>query len=156
MGGCQTAAPAAKELPFHYLMRMVTRWCLCYVNIFFCTGRMEDRTVIVTFGRHRAWSTGVLNRKGSGITAGYGIFHRYQQKTANQGRKCVTVRVDSEENLNIPPFELMWSIIWLTAEFTGKPMWILKMRLISWIYFCTAKYRKVKSQTQKLISEIEI
>lgn len=79
---------------------------------------------------------------------GYTAFSIDISKKLRIGEENVlTVRVDSRENLNIPPFGYV--IDYMTYGGIYREAYVdLKMRLISRIYFCTAKYRKVKSQMQ--------
>ena len=89
---------------FIILMRAVTRWCAAIENIF-APEEWKDQTVIVTFEGIAHEAQVLLNGERIGEHhCGYGIFHRYQQKLRIGAENVLTVRVDSRENLNIPPF----------------------------------------------------
>ena len=79
-----------KETPFHYFDESSYQMVCCYRKHFFALEEWKDQTVIVTFEGIAHEAQVFLNgeRIGEHHCRLHGIFHRYQQKTANRGRKC--------------------------------------------------------------------
>ena len=78
-----------KETPFHYFDERSYQMVCCYRKHFFSPEEWKDQTVIVTFEGIAHEAQVFLNGKRIGEHHWlHGIFHRYQQKTANRGRKC--------------------------------------------------------------------
>ena len=103
MSDCRTLA---RRHRFIILMREVTRWCAAIENIFFSPEEWKDQTVIVTFEGIAHEAQVFLNGKRIGEHhCGYTAFSIDISKKLRIGAENVlTVRVDSRENLNIPPF----------------------------------------------------
>ena len=95
-----------KETPFHYFDESSYQMVCCYRKHFFAPEEWKDQTVIVTFEGIAHEAQVFLNGKRIGEHhCGYTAFSIDISKKLRIGAENVlTVRVDSRENLNIPPF----------------------------------------------------
>ena len=95
-----------KETPFHYFDESSYQMVCCYRKHFFAPEEWKDQTVIVTFEGIAHEAQVFLNGERIGEHhCGYTAFSIDISKKLRIGAENVlTVRVDSRENLNIPPF----------------------------------------------------
>ena len=95
-----------RETPFHYFDESSYQMECCYRKHFFAPMEWKDQTVIVTFEGIAHETQVFLNGEKMGEHhCGYTAFSiDISEKLQIGAENVLTVRVDSRENLNIPPF----------------------------------------------------
>lgn len=146
-----------KETPFHYFDESSYQMVCCYRKHFFALEEWKDQTVIVTFEGIAHEAQVFLNGERIGEHhCGYTAFSIDISKKLRIGAENVlTVRVDSRENLNIPPFGYV--IDYMTYGGIYREAYVdLKNETYLADIFLHSEIPEGQKPDAKLISEIEI
>ena len=146
-----------KETPFHYFDESSYQMVCCYRKHFFAPEEWKDQTVIVTFEGIAHEAQVFLNGERIGEHhCGYTAFSIDISKKLRIGAENVlTVRVDSRENLNIPPFGYV--IDYMTYGGIYREAYVdLKNETYLADIFLHSEIPEGQKPDAKLISEIEI
>ena len=146
-----------KETPFHYFDERSYQMVCCYRKHFFSPEEWKDQTVIVTFEGIAHEAQVFLNGERIGEHhCGYTAFSIDISKKLRIGAENVlTVRVDSRENLNIPPFGYV--IDYMTYGGIYREAYVdLKNETYLADIFLHSEIPEGQKPDAKLISEIEI
>lgn len=146
-----------KETPFHYFDESSYQMVCCYRKHFFAPPEWKDQTVIVTFEGIAHEAQVLLNGEKIGEHhCGYTAFSIDISEKLRIGEKNVlTVRVDSRENLNIPPFGYV--IDYMTYGGIYREVYVdLKNETYLADIFLHSEITESQMADAKLISEIEI
>lgn len=146
-----------KETPFHYFDESSYQMVCCYRKHFFAPEEWKDQTVIVTFEGIAHEAQVFLNGERIGEHhCGYTAFSIDIRKKLRIGAENVlTVRVDSRENLNIPPFGYV--IDYMTYGGIYREAYVdLKNETYLADIFLHSEIPEGQKPDAKLISEIEI
>ena len=146
-----------KETPFHYFDESSYQMVCCYRKHFFVPPEWKEQTVIVTFEGIAHEAQVFLNGKKIGEHhCGYTAFSiDISEKLQIGAENVLTVRVDSRENLNIPPFGYV--IDYMTYGGIYREAYVdLKNETYLADIFLHSEITESQMSGAKLISEIEI
>ena len=146
-----------KETPFHYFDEQIYQMVSGYQRILFSGEEWQGKTVLLTFDAIGHDSTVYLNGEEIGSHhCGYTAFTIDISEKLRYGEKnLLTVRVDSRENLNVPPFGFV--IDYMTYGGIYRDVYLdIKEPIYLADLFLKSNILSFKEHTAELITEVSV
>ena len=146
-----------KETPFHYFDEQIYQMVSGYQRFLFAGEEWQGKTVLLTFDAIGHDSTVYLNGEEIGSHhCGYTAFTIDISEKLRYGEKnLLTVRVDSRENLNIPPFGFV--IDYMTYGGIYRDVYLdIKEPVYFADLFFKSNILSFKEHTAELITEVSV